>query len=211
MELATLVEKAREGDAIAFGQVVARYRGLVFAICLSEAKQPDEAEDLTQEVFVRAYHDLSALREPEKLLPWLRQVARNVCRMWLRRRRVAAAPLEAISEKNDLAAAARLKRVELGEIVSGMLAQVSPRSREVLALRYLGDCSEAEIAAALGISLTTVKSRLHEARAQAKRKLLPVVKELLSLQTPSKEMVERVMARCGSPGCVCPDTLVEGR
>jgi hypothetical protein len=57
-----------------------------------------------------------------------------------------------------------------------MLAEVSPKSREVLALHYLAGYSETELAVAFGVSPATIKSRLHEAREQAKRKLLPIVR-----------------------------------
>ncbi len=207
----TLVERAAKGDGTAFSQLVARYRRFVHAICLSEAGRAAEAEDLTQEVFVRVYHDVAQLRDPDRFLPWLRQVTKNVSRRWLRRRRTPPVPLDAIAEREDPVAAARLRRWELGDLVSGMLAQVSPKSREVLALHYLAGCSEAEIAAALALASATVKSRLHEGRQQAKRRLLPIVRQLLSLQAPSEEMVDQIMARCGRPGCICPDTLTEGR
>jgi RNA polymerase sigma-70 factor (ECF subfamily) len=210
-DLTTIVRQAIKGDKSAFSELVSRHRGLVYAICLSQVGQATEAQDLTQEVFVRVHRDLTDLREPEKLLPWLRSVARNVCRMRLRRRRTAPVPLEAISELADPKAAARLRQSELGDIVNDMLTQVSSKSREALALHYLAGCSEAEIAAILGLSRATVKSRLREGRGQAKRKLLPVVKELLSLQGSSEEMVEQIMAKCDSPGCVCPDTLTERR
>ncbi len=88
-----LIERAARGDVEAFGRLVHEHRTLVFGICLSWAHQPAEAEDLTQEVFVRVYHDLPGLREPEKFLGWLRQVTQNVCRMWLRRTREAALPV----------------------------------------------------------------------------------------------------------------------
>ena len=206
-----LVERAATGDPAAFSQLLIQHRGLVYAVCLSQVRNVVEADDLTQEVFVRAYQDLPRLRQPEKFIPWLRQVARNVCRMRLRRPRAATVSWDNVSEQDDPVALARLRRMELGEIVSRMLAQVTPKSREVLTLRYLADCSEAEIAEALSLSPTTVKSRLHAGREQAKRELLPVVKELLSLQTPSREMVEQIMARCGNPGCICPEILTEGR
>ena len=70
--------------------------------------------------------------------PWLRQVARNVCRMWRRRQRATLEPLDTIAEMDNPTAAARFRRTELAEIVRRMLAQVSPKSREVLALHYLG-------------------------------------------------------------------------
>jgi hypothetical protein len=70
--------------------------------------------------------------------------------MCRRRQHATSAPLEAMAEIDEPGAAARLRRSELGEIVRAMLAQVSPMSREVLALRYLAGYSEAELAAAYG-------------------------------------------------------------
>jgi RNA polymerase sigma factor (sigma-70 family) len=159
-------------------------------------------------------HDVADLREPDKFLPWLRQVARNVCRMWRRRQRVTPEPLDTIAEVDDPTAAARFRRTELAEIVRGMLAQVSPKSREVLALHYLAGYSETEIAVALGLSPTTVKSRLREGREQAKQHLLPIVRELLALQTNpgcgyplSQQTAQRILAGYGTRGCRCHKTL----
>jgi len=218
MALSTLVERAMQGDATAFGHLVTEHWRFVYTICLSQVQQGAEAEDLTQEVFIRVAQDLVDLRTPAKFLPWLRQVARNVCRMWRRRQPAIPEPLDTIAEVDDPAAAARFQRSELAEIVRRMLAQVSPKSREVLALHYLAGYSEAEIAAALGLPPATIKSRLREGREQAKRKLLPVVRELLALQTKpgcgcplSQQMAERIMAGYGKPGCGCHKTLTEGR
>jgi RNA polymerase sigma factor (sigma-70 family) len=211
MELIMLVERATQGDATAFGYLVTQHWRFVYTICLSQVGHAAEAEDLTQEVFVQVSHDLADLRTPDKFLPWLRQVTRNVCRMWHRRQRATSAPLDAIAEVDDPAAAARLRRSELGAIVGAMLGQVSPMSREVLALHYLAGYSEAELAVALGVAPATVKSRLREAREQAKRKLLPVVRELLSLQPRSAKIVEPIMPRYGKAGCACAQILTDGR
>ncbi len=217
MHLITLVERAARGDATAFGRLVTQHWRFVYTICLSQVGQGAEAEDLTQEVFIRVSHDLADLRTPDKFLPWLRQVTRNVCRMWRRQQRATPEPLDAIAEVNDPAAAARFRRSELAEIVGRMLAQVSRRSREVLALHYLAGYSEAEIAGALGLSPATVKSRLREGREQAKRKLLPVVRELLALQTKpgcgcplSQKMAALSMPGYGKSGCRCAKTLTDG-
>ena len=218
MDLITLVERATQGDATAFGHLVTQHWRFVYTICLSQVGHATEAEDLTQEVFVHVYHDLAQLREPAKFLPWLRQVARNICRMWRRRQPATHEPLDAIAEVDDPVAAAQFRRSELAEIVHGMLAQVSPVSREVLALHYLGGYSEAELAVAFGVAPATIKSRLREGREQAKRKLLPVIRELLALQTKpgcgcplSQKMTALTMAGYGKPGCGCPKTLTEGR
>jgi DNA-directed RNA polymerase specialized sigma24 family protein len=112
---------------------------------------------------------------------------------------------------DDPAAAARLRRSELGEIVQAMLAQLSPTSREVLALHYLAGYSEAELAVACGVSPSTIKSRLHEAREQAKRKLLPIVRELLALRPRSMRRVEPTLPRYGKAGCACGRVLTDTR
>jgi RNA polymerase sigma-70 factor (ECF subfamily) len=122
MDLISLVERATQGDAAALGHLVTEHWRFVYTICLSQAGHTAEAEDLTQEVFVRVSRDLADLREPDKFLLWLRQVTRNVCYMWQRRQRATPEPLDAIAEVDDPAAAARLRRSELGEIVRAMLA-----------------------------------------------------------------------------------------
>jgi RNA polymerase sigma-70 factor, ECF subfamily len=211
MDLITLVERATQGDATALGHLVTEHWRFVYTMCLSHVGHAAEAEDLTQEVFTRVSHDLKDLRAPDKFLPWLHQVTKNVCRMWRRRQRTTAEPLETIAEVDDPSAAARLRRSELGEIVQAMLAQLSPTSREVLALHYLAGYSEAELAVACGVSPSTIKSRLHEAREQAKRQLLPIVRELLSLQSRSMRRVEPTLPRYGKTGCPCARVLTDTR
>jgi RNA polymerase sigma factor (sigma-70 family) len=211
MELTTLVERARQGDATAFGHLVTHHWRFVYTICLSQVGRAAEAEDLTQDVFTRMSRDLTDLRAPDKFLPWLHQVTKNVCRMWRRRQRTTTEPLSTIAEVDDPAAAARLRRSELGEIVQAMLAQLSPSSREVLALHYLAGYSEPELAVACGVSSSTIKSRLHEAREQAKRKLLPIVRELLSLRPQSEKIEEPTMPRYGKAGCPCARVLTDTR
>lgn len=206
-----LLNRAAEGDVEAFREVAARYRRFVYAQCLWGSRNPSDAEDLAQEVFLSVHRDLPTLREPGRFLPWLRQVTRNTCRRWYRRREPAAAPLDEALGVEDPAAGDEARRAEVRQIIAETLAAVSERSREVLALHYLGGCSEAEIAAALGLRRATVKSRLREGRVQARRALDPLVRELLRLDTRSDEAVEEIMQRCGSPGCGCPATLTEGR
>ncbi|MBI3329897.1 MAG: sigma-70 family RNA polymerase sigma factor [Nitrospinae bacterium] len=77
-ELITLITRAMQGDGTAFAHLVTQHWRFVYTICLSQVGRAAEAEDLTQEVFVRVSHDLADLREPEKFLRWLRQVATEV-------------------------------------------------------------------------------------------------------------------------------------
>jgi RNA polymerase sigma-70 factor, ECF subfamily len=110
MELITLVERATLGDATAFDHLVTQHWGFVYTVCLSQVGHAAQAEDLTQEVFIQVSRDLAELREPAKFLSWLRQVTRNVCRMWRRRQRATPEPLDAIVEPEDLVAAAWFRR-----------------------------------------------------------------------------------------------------
>ena len=211
MDVIILVERAAQGDAAALGHLVTEHWRFVYTMCLSHVGHAAEAEDLAQEVFTRVSHDLKDLRAPDKFLPWLHQVTKNVCRMWRRRQHTTAEPLETIAEVGDPSAAERLRRSELGEIVQAMLAQLSPTSREVLALHYLAGYSEPELAVACGVSASTIKSRLHEAREQAKRKLLPIVQELLALRARSMRRVEPTLPQYGKAGCACGRVLTDTR
>ena len=152
MDLITLVERATQGNADALGHLVTEHWRFGYTICLSHVGHTADAEDLTQEVFMQVAYDVADLREPDKFLPWLRQVARNMCRMRRRQQHATYEPLDMIAEVDDPTAADRFKRTELAAIVRGMLAQVSPKSRELLALHYVAGYSEMEIAAALRLS-----------------------------------------------------------
>ncbi len=199
---ATLYTRASQGDMNALNEVVTRYRSLVYAICVA---------DLTQDVFVTMYRRFHMLHDPAKFRPWLRAIARNVCRMWRRRHPQDAVSLDLIPDQPDAGSSAAYDHTELEALVQAILGHVSPRSREVLLLRYFAECSEAEIATALGLTVTTVKSRLHEARTQGRRILKGVVREMLTLQQSSDDIVRQIIEQCGSVRCDCPATLIERR
>lgn len=207
----SIVEQAARGDADAFRELVASSHGLVRAVCLAHANSGADAEDLTQEVFLRVHQDLPSLRDPVRFKAWLRQVATNVCRQMLRRTALAPVTLEEVPEAADPRAEEARRRGELAQIMYQVLLEVSANSREALSLHYLGGCSEAEIAEILAVEPSTVKSRLYEGRKQARRRLIPLVEKFLRLESGSEEIADRVIRQCGSPGCSCPDTLMEGR
>ena len=87
MNDAQLVEACLEGDHRAYAVLVDRDRYPVFGLCLSYVKDFDAAEDAAQEALIAAYLKLESLPEPQKFGPWLRTIAANQCRMWLRRQR----------------------------------------------------------------------------------------------------------------------------
>ena len=83
-----LVRETLAGKSEAFGDLVERYGRLVHGIILHKVRQSDEVEDLVQDVFCKAYQELSNLREHEKFAPWLARMASNRAQAWIRQRGV---------------------------------------------------------------------------------------------------------------------------
>ena len=166
MDDSDIVTAAQAGDRAAFGEIVCRYRGMVFGLCYRLAGNAADAEDLTHDAFVEAYLKLGQLREPAKFKPWLRTLTLNLCRMWYRRQvRDATVSMadepEARDEPSDDGTA--LARLSLG------LTELSVAHRVVLVLHYLEGLSYDEMATFLDAPVGTVMSRLHRARRALKR------------------------------------------
>ena len=151
------------GESGAWEVFVRRYAGLIVAAVRGVAREAAEAEDLTQEVFLRlCRNDFRLLRsyDPTRagLSTWLTIVARSTARDALRRHRPVAVPIEAVPE-GQLAvdAVEPVRKLRLPE------ALLSPRQREILGMLYDRDMEVAEIAAQLGIDPQTVRSAHHKA------------------------------------------------
>jgi len=193
-----LVARVRAGDETAFADLVRRYRGLVFAVCSRQARGFDDAEDLTQEVFLAAHRGLAALREPEKLAAWLQGIALNQCRTAISRGRPAPAVVpwpDTLSRETY--------RLELRHLLGEALQGVSERNREVLALHYLHGHSYREIGALCRLPLRTVRSRLHEGRRQLRRRLLATVAELCRGSRDPEHTSRCAVEQCGREPCAC--------
>lgn len=158
-----LVEALARGEAGAWKVFVRRYAGLVTAAVRGVAREPNEIEDLVQEVFVRlCRNDYRLLRsyDPARagISTWITIVARSTARDAMRRRRPVAVPIEAVPEGllavDPVLPAVRLKLPE---------ALLSPRQREILTMLYDREMEVAEIAALLGIDPQTVRSAHHKA------------------------------------------------
>jgi len=201
-----LVVRAQGGDRDAFGDLVRKHRGLVFAVCFDQIGSLADSEELTQEVFLAAYRSLGSLREPEKIAAWLQGIARNLSRMHRRRpgMDVLLMPDQAVVSGEGASA---IRSVERQNLLHEALMGVTERSREVLALHYLGGYSYREIGALCNLPLRTVRSRLHEGRAQLKTRLLGIVAELCRCSRSSEHTARCVLERCGQEPCACVSRL----
>ena len=176
---ADLVERARHGDAAAFGELVTMHQGAAFRVAYVLTASIAEAEDAAQEAFVKAYLALDRFRAGSPFRPWLLSIvgneARNRLRARGRREGLADRALAAIRGGASRAttdgsprpaAAAESPEVEVlvGETqaeVRAALRGLGEDERRVVACRYLLGLSESETCAALGIPAGTAKSRLH--------------------------------------------------
>jgi RNA polymerase sigma-70 factor (ECF subfamily) len=207
-----LVVLAQAGDDGAFADLVRQYRGLVFAVCFQQTGSFLDSEELTQEVFLAAHGGLASIREPEKIAAWLQGIARNLSRM--HRRRAGMETLELPPELPDGEAPSRgstsaVRSLELQNLLHEALSRVTEHSREVLALHYLGGYDYREIGELCNLAVQTVRSRLHEGRAQLKARLLEKVAELCACSGSSEHTTRCVLERCGKESCDCVSRLDE--
>jgi len=180
---ATLVAQAREGDARAFGELVRRYEGKIFRLAQHITQNREDAEDVLQETFLKAYEHLDQFQGNSKFYTWIVRIAVNQALMKLRRRKTdKSVPLdEGIDTGEDtivreIAAwdenpEQRFSREELGDILDSAIQSLEPPYRSVFVLRDIEDLSTEETAEALNLSVPAVKSRLLRARLQLREKL----------------------------------------
>jgi RNA polymerase sigma-70 factor (ECF subfamily) len=177
LEDAGLVALARDGDVRAYEELVTRYRDPAYRVAWFVTRERGEAEDATQEAFVKAYHALPRFRPGAPFKPWILRIVANEARNRVRssRRRETLAARVAAVEREDAAPspeAAALAAEERTTLL-GALERLNERDRLVIAYRYLFDLSEAEMAAALDLRPGTVKSRLSRALDRLRAELPP--------------------------------------
>jgi len=199
-----LVARAQAGDSGAFADLVRQYRGLVFAVCFDQTRSFADSEELTQEVFLAAHRGLASLREPDKIAAWLQGIARNLSRMHRRRPGMDVPPMP---DQEAAAGGSAIRSLELQNLLREALQGVTERSREALLLHYLGGYSYREIGALCNLPLRTVRSRLHEGRAQLKARLLAIVAELCACSRSSEHTAQCPLERCGQEPCACVSRL----
>jgi RNA polymerase sigma factor (sigma-70 family) len=166
---AELVELVLAGDQDAFSVLVERYKDAVQNLAYRMLSNATEAEDVTQEVFVRAYTQLATYKPVHKFSTWLLSIASHLAIDQLRRRRFLALPLEDVPFLEwitDLGAGPEQSALqgEQQDEIQAYLRRLPSKYRAVIVLRYWYDFSYEEIAAALQLTPPLVKARLHRAR-----------------------------------------------
>ena len=178
-----LVQAAKRGDDSAFEELVRRYDRNVFRIAQHITQNREDAEDVVQEAFLKAYGNLAQFQEQSKFYTWLVRIAVNEALMKLRRRRperTVSLDEEVKTEEDSLPREVadwspnpeqQYSQAELREILSRTIQGLPPGFRTVFVLRDVEGLSTEETAEALDLSIPAVKSRLLRARLQLRERL----------------------------------------
>jgi len=175
---AELATKAKRGNTSAFGMLVERYKERAYMTALGFVGSPDDAMDLSQDAFVKAYKAMRTFKEGSDFYPWFYAILRNTCFNFLRRRKTRKeSSLDAAREygfdvvDDSPDPLASLERSELHRLVRLEMDKLSPVHREILLLRHFEELSYKEMADLLGCPIGTVMSRLYAARQALKSRL----------------------------------------
>jgi RNA polymerase sigma-70 factor, ECF subfamily len=175
-----LVARAMGGDADSFNQLILRWERPIYALAYRVIGREEDARDVCQEAFLRAFRALPGFKGQAKFSSWLYRIALNLCRDWIRRQRrapVVQLPedvdvLELASERGpvesieDLAA-----RRELSEVVARAMANLPDEQRTAIILKEYHGMTFQEIADLQGCPLSTVKTRLYQGLSVVRRHL----------------------------------------
>jgi RNA polymerase sigma-70 factor (ECF subfamily) len=172
-----LVLLARQGDPDAFDQLVARHQSAVFRAALAALRVREDAEEVAQDAFIRAWRALDRFRGDSSFRTWILRIAwnraismRRSLAGWLRR----ATPMEEVAEPAAVGDGqhAWMQNAELRAHVTRAIQTLSPKLRDSLLLAQSGDYQYEDIAGILGVPLGTVKWRISEARRKVRETLV---------------------------------------
>ena len=178
-----LVSRAQSGDNEAFAELVGRYQNKIYRLARNITQSNEDAEDVLQETFLKAYSHLDGFQRNSKFYTWIVRIAVNESLMKLRKRKSdRTVPLDEPLDTGEEAVAReiavwddnpeqRYSREEMQEILDEAVESLKPDFRTVFLLRDIEELSTEETANTLGISIPAVKSRLLRARLALREKL----------------------------------------
>jgi len=175
-----LVARSIDGDVESFNQLVLRWERPIYALAYRVIGREEEARDVVQETFLRAFRGIKNFRGQAKFSSWVYRIALNLCRDWIRRER--RAPIQATPEGVDLVELAAeqgpvesietlVARHDLSKIVEQAMALLPDEQRTAIILKEYHGMTFQEIADMQGCPLSTVKTRLYQGLTVLRRHL----------------------------------------
>jgi len=186
-----LVARSQKGDTAAFNELITRHRQRCFAMIFHMVRNEDDAWDLAQDGFVRAWRSLSNFRGQSSFFTWLYRIMTNVSLDWLRKKRIEGGqefddtvglrriePGAPTAPKREIEPAERLADAEIRKRIDAAMTRLSDEHRAVIVMRELDGMEYQEIADAIGCSIGTVMSRLFYARRKLQDMLRDIYEQL---------------------------------
>ena len=164
MDERDLAQRAAQGDREAFGGLVKKHQAGVYNVAYRMLGKYQEAEDATQEAFLRAFHAIGSLDPMRPAGPWLKKIAVNVCLNRLERRGTLDIADETDIPAPDPGPETQVMQIEQARQIRAALMRLPPRYRAVIELRHFQELSYAEMAETLHRPLSDIKSDLFRAR-----------------------------------------------
>lgn len=172
-----VVARVLDGDQAAYGVLVRRHQAALFRHARGMGLDPDTAEDMVQDTFVKAYQSLRGCRDPEHFRSWAFRILRNACLDHLKDPRRRSVPLEGEGSPGDLVLGTA-PGPELGFELDRALDRLSPLTREAFLLKHEAGYTYDEAAEITHSSASAVKMRVHRAREELRELLRPRAKAM---------------------------------
>ena len=170
-----LIRQTLAGDTSAFDQLVKAHRRTIYVLVISCIKNPADAEDLTQQIFIQAYERLVTLRQLDRFLPWLQQIAHNACKDWLRHQSDLTTSFDEVNDADFTKTAPSpeeiaLKR-EVKTVVREAIGVLQETDRKLVEGHYIEGASYDQLQIESGLSHAAIASRLNRAKQQMRRRI----------------------------------------
>lgn len=174
-----LVRRAQADDDRAFGELVTRYESKVYSLALKMLRNPEDAEDVLQDTFLRAYRGIKSFHGRSTFSTWIYRITANSALMRLRKRQLPTVSIDDADEREvpiniaDWAPGPveQMLNQETQAAMAEAIDALPAEFRQVFVLRDLEELSNAEVADILDLSVAAVKSRLHRARLKIRNRL----------------------------------------
>ena len=172
-----LISKVLQGEQALFAQLVERYQNYVFTLVLRFTDSREDAEEISQDIFVKAYRSLADFRGESKFSTWLYTIVRTSCITFLRKKRLDITSLDnertflQLENQESGFKANTIEQKSRHAMVNKAIRLLSPDDAQLITLFYKGEQSLEEIGRVMGLEPNTVKVKLHRARHRLKEKM----------------------------------------
>ncbi len=172
-----IINTVLSGNQQAYAQIIQRHKSFVFTLVLRYIKSREDAEEVAQDVFVKAYRALADFKGASKFSTWLYTIVNTTCISFLRKKKLDTHSLdneivfETIENRDSGMNANQIEHKSKLAMVNNAIGLLSPDDAEIVTLFYKGEQSLEEIAQVLGIEANAVKVRLYRARMRLKEKM----------------------------------------